>query len=328
MKSSLKRLSSLILLIILYSAYVFAETDEDFYRSVKYFKEKNYPAFKSLARDLSEDPKYAYQISMMLAEVYFQENNIYEAYSILSRLYEQYPLKGREIKQKLERIEKEKAFLEKSSRDRSKKFEIFFSEESPVKDGRVLEEIFSLLDEAQYEGGKFFRWYPDDIIKVMIYYGDDYKDYTVLPLWSQGGFDGKIRIQLNKHIKTERLKEIVFHEYAHLAIEGLTKGNCPLWFNEGVAQYFAVKNTTKHFEKTAKKLTPEDFPKRWEGRPEKEIKELYNDALALVIFIAREAGDYGLYDILTQLGEGKSFRQAIDSSFSYLGLNYSILFNR
>jgi len=327
MKISLKKLSYIAIIACLLTVNVFALNDEDFFKAVKYFKEKNYPYFKRLARELIDDTSYNYQIGLMLAEVYFQEDNFDEAESILTKLVEQYPLKAKEIRIKLERLNKEKAFLQKSIRDRSRRFEVFFSDDSKIKDSRIIEEVFSILDEAQYNAGRFFKWYPDQIIKVMLYYGDDYKDYTLLPPWSGGGFDGKIRIALNKDIKNDRLKEIIFHEYAHLAIDGLTRGNCPLWFNEGVAQYFALKNMGSYLEKTLKPVAPQDFPKRWEGKQEKEIKELYNNALGTVLYLIRESNEYVIYDILSQLGEGKSFKEALNISLNYLGLNYNLLFS-
>lgn len=305
-----------------------AEGDADFQKLLGYFKERNYPAVKKLAKDLIEDKKYFYPVSIILSEVYFQENDFATAEDILKELIFKFPERENDIKKRLEKIEREKKFFDKVVRDRSRRFEVFFSEESKEKDEKILNEVIDILDDAVYYGGKFFGWYPDYIIKVIIYYSEEYKNYTVLPLWSSGGFDGKIRLKISKNISKEHLKEIIYHEYAHLAIDGLTKSNCPLWLNEGIAQYFAKKQMGKLIDLKKQIISPDEFPKNLSSKNEEEIQFFYDGALNTVNYLVKSSGEYIIGDLLNQLGNEKEFKNALNNSVSYLGLSYEILFNQ
>lgn len=327
MKVFLRRLSIFLCILLLKAVPVYGGVDEDFQKMISYFRERNYPVVKNLAKELISNKKYLYQTSIILSEVYFQENDLTMAEDILRELLTKFPQKEKEINRLIEKIEREKNFLEKGVRDRNRKYEVFFSEESKEKDVKILEKIVNILDDALYYGGKFFGWYPDYLIKVMVYYGEEYRSYTVLPPWSSGGFDGKIRLKITKNIKGDQLREIIYHEYAHLAIDGLTKGKAPLWFNEGVAQYFVERQLGKLSELKRQVVEPDRYLKNLRNVKEEEVEYFYKESLNTVKYITKSVGEYVIVDILNLLGQGKDFKDALNSSISYLGLSYEVLFN-
>lgn len=74
-------------------ATLFASEKDDFSLLVDYFRSKNYPMVKNIARELVEKPEYRYHTKLILAEVYFQENDFYYAEQILNELLKEYPEK-------------------------------------------------------------------------------------------------------------------------------------------------------------------------------------------------------------------------------------------
>jgi hypothetical protein len=303
-----------------------ASEKDDFNVLVKHFREKNYPVVKNLARDLIDNKDYRYHIKIILSEVYFQENDLYYAEDILKELLEEYPVYASEINKRLDKVGREKAFLAKGSREQERRFLIYWTDEK-AGDKDILPVISDYFNDAHQDAGRFFRWYPDNVVKVLLYRGGDYGRFTVMPPWSGGGYDGKIRIMIQKNTGTQSLKEIVFHEYAHVAIHGITKGNCPLWFNEAVAQYFSIKYVyNKNVAVTTPPAMPNNLPGKLDGYSDTEIKKFYHDSLSLLAYMIKKTDESIIQNILDNLGKEKNFKAAVDDALSVYGMNSESLF--
>lgn len=214
---------------------------------------------------------------------------------------------------------KERQFISQKNSDSSKKFVIYWRADQQ-KDDEMLDEVSSLTEEAYLQGGKYFGWYPEDVVQVILYYGEEYGDFTVFPLWSQGGYDGKLRIMVRKGMPRKILKELIFHEYAHLVIQGLTKGNCPLWFNEPTAQYFSrVKGLREKIAFDLPSTRYDEFPKNWTNLREDEVKSLYKDSLMTLLRIIGKSDDIVIVNTLRALGDGLSFENALNQALSIYG---------
>ena len=82
-------------------------------------------------------------------------------------------------------------------------------------------------------------YYPAEPTMVILYTMQQFQDITRSAAWSKGVYDGKIRVPIGGGgQKPDLLKKVLFHEYAHAVVHGLSRGmNVPTWFNEGVAVY-------------------------------------------------------------------------------------------
>ena len=83
----------------------------------------------------------------------------------------------------------------------------------------------------------------DDFHKSIGCYG------TSLSNWVNGtGGDGFIKTHLE--LTPERIKQILVHEFTHIAVENINKGHIPFIFNDGIATYEANQTWLKeNFEK-------------------------------------------------------------------------------
>ena len=99
--------------------------------------------------------------------------------------------------------------------------------------------ILGVLESAANQVGTELGLFPESRVPVAIYKRDDYQTVTASPDWSGGFYDGRIRLPFGslKEI-TPSIRGVLFHEYAHVVIFELTRGNCPLWLNEGIAEMF------------------------------------------------------------------------------------------
>jgi len=120
-------------------------------------------------------------------------------------------------------------------------FDIRFDRNDGTYDAYAIKDF---LREAYRDIGRDLGYYPNHTIVVIAYSEESGKEALFgLPLWSEGVFDGKIRLPaVNKgEIDERRLKGILWHEYTHALIFDLTLGNCPAWLNEGIAVYEEAK---------------------------------------------------------------------------------------
>ena len=94
----------------------------------------------------------------------------------------------------------------------------------------ALETIYRQLSGTLFEQGP-------GTITVIIYPDKAYFDVTQAPRWSGAINDGKIRIP-TKGLDgiSDQVKAVLAHELVHSFIGLISHGDCPTWFNEGVAQ--------------------------------------------------------------------------------------------
>ncbi len=319
---SIKRtLLSFLVIFTLISQALLAEGKGEFDLFVRYYREKDYAMAKNLAKNLVEEPAYRYHVKVILSEIYFQENDLYYAENLLKELMEEYPEKTAELQKRLDKVYKERHFVSRDSSDSNKRIDIYMSE-GKQKDEEILSLVSRFADEAYDQAGKFFEWYPETQIQIILYFGSEYNDYTIFPVWSQGGYDGKLRIMVRKPMASNLLKELIFHEYAHLVIQGVTKGNCPLWFNEAVAQYFSrIYGTKEELSYEKPEYNYLQFPKNWLSLPQDEVKRLYKESLMILLSIVKKSDPTVILSTLKALGAGKNFEEALNSALSIYGLN-------
>lgn len=318
----------LLLVVLLLPIKSSVAGQDEFKLFLQYYREKNFPMVKNLAKDLVDVPKLKYHVKSILAEVYFQENDFYYAEELLKELVNEFPERSDEIQKKLDRLEKERNFISRKNSDSNKKFIIFWRE-GQEKDEEIVNKISSITDELYISSGRFFGWYPEEVVQILIYYGTDYNNFTLLPPWSQGGYDGKIRLMIRKNLSQNQLREIIFHEYTHLVVQGITKGNCPLWLNEAIAQYFSIKyGSRRGITYEAPKIGYKDFPLKWASLPEKEVEELYKNSLMLLLDILQKTDETVITTILENLGRNENFETAIQKTLAIYGLDWENFTNK
>lgn len=151
--------------------------------------------------------------------------------------------------------------------------------------------------------------------------------------WAAGIYDGTIRIAVGRESLPEPpfLVLLLTHEVAHAAVEEASRGRCPAWLDEGIAQNLA-QNLPRRAEarllEAARKeaLLPlkaleEPF---WHLKAKPLIDLAYAQALSVVGFLEREVGWQGLRGLLEALASGLSPEEALaDAGWPYWRLEAS-----
>ncbi len=100
-------------------------------------------------------------------------------------------------------------------------------------------DIQAALSDARRIVGSNFSYWPRYKLVVLIYSAESFRKLRQeTPEWVAGQFDGKIRVPLpDNQLNQAMVRQILFHEYTHAVIHALTHGACPVWLNEGLAEY-------------------------------------------------------------------------------------------
>jgi tetratricopeptide (TPR) repeat protein len=79
---------------------------------------------------------------------------------------------------------------------------------------------------------------PPEPIGVILYTDQQFQDITRAPSWAGAINDGRIRIPVQGLASiTDELSRALKHELTHSFLQQKTRGRCPVWIQEGVAQW-------------------------------------------------------------------------------------------
>lgn len=231
------------------------------------------------------------------------------------------------IKEMLNKARKEVAVEEGMDKGNSSRFLISYdSSVKPEIAGKILDE----LETAYNRIGSDFNHFPEAPVPVLLYTRREYKDLTASPDWSGGVYDGKIRIPVAGLGEiTPHFRATLFHEYTHAVIRGITKGNCPVWLNEGLAEYEGRKEFDPPLKEFAAQWKNDEIPTfaslegsfaRLSG---KDALIAYEQSYAMASFMVNAYGLNKIQDLLHELGKGLSFLPAVEKAFSDYQLTFA-----
>lgn len=226
----------------------------------------------------------------------------------------------------LERMRREQAAEGKMDRGYSSRFVISYDTE--VRTGSALD-ILDALEHLYNEVGTDLDYYPEAKIPVILYTLRDYREVTRSPHWSGGLYDGKIRLPIGGMTElTPELRATLRHEYTHAVVRDLTRGNCPSWLNEGIAELQGRQEFNPPLTELGRVIRTGDFiplhalEGNFSSLGEKQIRLAYEESYAAVNYLVTTYGWYRVKAILLNLGEGMTIEQALTRGLADFTLTY------
>jgi hypothetical protein len=163
--------------------------------------------------------------------------------------------------------------------------------------------VASLIDFLEDQFGELTRQYrhsPPQPITVLLYPKQAFRDVTRAGTEVAGLYDGKIRVPMGGLTRLDaEARRVLTHELAHAIVQSKTRGNCPRWLHEGLAQ-IAEPRTLRAADTLALARTV---------RPEArgtwpDAAFTYPAALSLTRFLSDRRGFEQLVLLLSRLGDG------------------------
>jgi hypothetical protein len=184
-------------------------------------------------------------------------------------------------------------------------------------DGREHDEIkytvLDILKSAYAEIGKELDYFPEQPISVILYTARDFSDVTSAPVWAGGLFgmlDGKIRLPVQGAAGHEQeLRRVLYHEYTHALLYALAP-SCPLWLQEGLAQYFSADKPVNAGQVIPLPLLANGFP-----NDPRAAFAAYMESLQAVVDLLEEHGMSRLHLLLEKLSGGSDMETAFATAY-------------
>jgi hypothetical protein len=105
-------------------------------------------------------------------------------------------------------------------------------------------DVLQTLETQFQEISSALNYVPPEPIGVILYTNQTFMDITRAPNWVEALNDGRIRIPVEGLAgMTDELARVLKHELTHSFLTQKTGGRCPVWLQEGLAQYMEGKRS-------------------------------------------------------------------------------------
>jgi len=228
----------------------------------------------------------------------------------------------KEVGDLLKKIEREYSVEKEYDSDTHVHFNIAFDAK---KDYRVGKAVLDALEAAWSRVGTDLNFYPREKIAVVVYSGRQFHDLMNKRKNVGGMYDGKIRVPvggLDAERDQAQLNSVLAHEYTHAAVHFLTHNRCPLWLNEGIAEYESESwDSMKERQITAARDTGSLIPlselsSALKNTSSPRVALAYCEALSITKLIADRYGVYNLRRILDNIDSGDDIDEALRKAIS------------
>jgi len=253
-----------------------------------------------------------------LGKICYDTGDLPGALSLWRRALEKEPANG-VLAGLIEKAERELPVESRMDKGYSSMFDLSFDAELPP---GLSGEVLDALESAYNSVGADLGHFPTARIPVLLYTKRDYGSVTAGPDWSGGLYDGKIRLPVGGVTKvTAQMRAVLFHEFAHVLISELTRGNVPTWLNEGIAEIqgrkeFAPATAGLRSGMEGQLLPLATLSGAFTSMPGAQAGLAYQQSHSMVQFMVSRYGWFAVQQILKHLGEQATMEQAAAKALS------------
>ena len=274
-------------------------------------------ALAAIEQALKHDPGLASGYAL-LGGIEYDRQRLKEAKAAWQRAAELDPAQP-DVQKRLQQVTEELPVETKFGRLSQASFDLRYEEGVDRPTGF---DIRDALLQARREVGSDFSYWPSHKIVVLIYGSESFRKLRQeTPEWAAGQFDGKIRVPLPAAgLEPSAVRRILFHEYAHALIHDLSRGRCPLWLNEGLAEYEGRRQAAgslAHLRgaREQNQMVP------WERLSDKfqaaqsgeEAGGLYEESYSIVAYVVSRYGFWRFKRLLKAFADGTPWEAAFEA---------------
>ena len=275
-------------------------------------------AFSYAKEAVRQEPNHV-DAYVLLGELYYLRQELPRAKESWERALKLAPSR-QDVQQHLEKLKKEAQVEHSLSHSDTYPFVVRFPQGEVPVDLGVLRQ---LLRDTYRNVGQQFQYFPDHTITVLLYPEADFEQVKGISHQVAGLYDGKIRLPLKSQTgTTQELKRILWHEYTHALIHDLTKGQCPLWLNEGIATVQEARvrapDLTKvksAFSKGGRRLVAWDSLWRETQYEQASLELRYQQAFLIAQYLVKRWGWEKMANLLKDLGQGYPITDALRTEY-------------
>ena len=280
-------------------------------------KKKNYRKALRLSKDAIELFPDMPSAHVFTGNIYYNQDNFSGALEYWDMALERDP-DNNNLSERIEKLKRESSVENAFGTKRKSYFRIRFDKEL---DSDYVGLISDTLEDARRSLRREFNLHLDETVPVVVYADDQFEAATEQPHWTQGLYDGKIRVKSQDISRgDEILRRILFHEYAH-AIIFINYGNkIPIWLHEGFAQYNEpgqsigpadIKFLSAYIKKNGK-FQIEALSAMFDNKTDQDvIRAAYIQAKLFFTYLMESYSKYRIKRLLNELEQGKPWQGAL-----------------
>jgi hypothetical protein len=168
--------------------------------------------------------------------------------------------------------------------------------------------------------------YPSNIITVILYTDEQFRDITRSPSWAGGVYDGTIRIPMREALNNlPQLERVLAHEFTHALVRSLSPRGAPTWVDEGLAVVFEngdLRWAEKMVRKAPALIPLTQLHNGFLTLPEDQVPLAYAESALAVRMLVDRNGALTLATLLKDLDAGQDFATAFDHRFTFSYLEF------
>jgi hypothetical protein len=270
------------------------------------------PALDLLDHARSLDPDSA-EVAKLSGWAYYGLNRVSDAVTQWNRAMELKP--DEETLHALEKAQRDAQEEAEYHEGETSHFRLKYNgEAAPELAAEVLKTLESEFDEISTA----LNYVPPEPIGVILYTNQAFMDITRAPSWSGALNDGRLRVPVEGlSVMTTELARVLKHELTHSFVGQKTGGRCPVWLQEGIAQYMEGKRSRVNAGALAAayenhmEFSLLSYETSWLNLPRDTAANAYAWSLAVVEMIVTVNGIDDLERILERIAEGSSTEDAV-----------------
>ncbi len=253
----------------------------------------------------------------LLGYANLQMNKTKAAIRALKRSLELQP--DEKIEELLQRAERESKTEAEFRQDDSTHFALRY--EGSQAPAELRRQILDTLERHYNQLVNDLGFSPRETISVSLYTDQQFFDVTRAAAWVGALNDGKLRLPINGvEVVDTTFSRVMKHELAHSFINQMTRGRCPTWLNEGIAQLLEPRSAAPEGRRLAALYGAQrNIPlNQLEGSflrfSADEATVAYAQSLIAAEYIRDTYGVSTLAQVMKRIGEGQSTESALRST--------------
>jgi len=171
--------------------------------------------------------------------------------------------------------------------------------------------VSDFLEDRFSDLTRLYRHAPSQPITVLLYPRQAFRDVTQAGSEVAGLYDGKIRVPMGGLTRFDpSAGRVLTHELTHAIVQSKSRGNCPRWLHEGLAQVAEARPLLRADRAVLSRTVRADRPATW---PDAAFS--YPAALSLTRFLESRRGFDLLVALLDRLGDGETMDEAFSALY-------------
>ena len=250
--------------------------------------------------------------SLLLGEILYRSDDLTGAIQVYEEAATHAPREPR-LAAKLEAWRKEAALHDRFARKLTDHFTVLF--EGPA-EADLAAKSLEILEAAYWRIGSALYTYPADVITVVLYTREQFRDVTRAPDWAGGAYDGRIRVPVLGALKDPKeFERVLAHEFTHALVKSVAPRGVPQWLNEGLAMNLEGRDLSPQLERVRNAEARHSLSAlegSFSGMNTRDAALAYAQSAAAVKRLLDEAGPPAIVGILTELARGTPFAEAFE----------------